>query len=135
MSLGFKTASAIYEDIQESTRRGENSPFNIEMSACIYFDQGKIYVQFFGLDRGFQRLIDSRLWLSDFHYQNQTDRAEDVSEEDWNRREQIWDDIFAEETRYSSAGLSFRVMGSGDEIFVYNHCRKIEKERANEKRI
>lgn len=65
-----------------------NSPFNIDASVMIYPLGKKLYVQFF-LDR------DAKIpkTFADYHYQNQSDQPEDVTNKEWKQREKTWDRI------------------------------------------
>ena len=50
--------------------------------------------------------IEEHPLLEDFHYQNSIDRPKDVSPEDWEHREKVWDDLMEGGiTLYASANL------------------------------
>jgi len=82
-------------------KQNENGPLNFDASMGLIEHRGLIYVQFFGLpDRSdsafgkyFKKLIKNRI-IIDRHYQNQTDRPDDISDEDWEKRGDIWDEIY-----------------------------------------
>lgn len=92
--------------IREDTRAGINSPFNIECSIVLYKHRKGYFIQFFGVDR---KLYETNVKLTDFHYQNQVDRDESISDEDWEEREKVWDEIFEESNAPSAAGLAIEI--------------------------
>lgn len=65
---------------------------------------------------GYNDLINSFVednsdWLEDFHYQNSTDKSADISDEEWDERRDIWDEIYnfygsASETAFTYTFLS-----------------------------
>lgn len=50
----------------------------------------------------------------DFHYQNQTDQPEDISDEEWQHRSQIWNDIFDVYFTPGEAGPTYEIVKSDD---------------------
>jgi hypothetical protein len=52
--------------------------------------------------------------VDDFHYQNQTDQPEDINDEEWSEREQIWNDIFDEYFTPGEAGPTYEIVKSDD---------------------
>lgn len=88
--------------------------FNIESSVAVYFHGTGIYLHFF-FPGHFGNYSDGGLfekwgnWIEDFHYQNQTDKPDDVSEENWAHREQVFDDLFDRYDTPSRVGLIWNI--------------------------
>lgn len=90
--------------LQTYIRSGYNELLNFQASIVVYTHKENIYVQFFGV-RGVKKYINKK--FSDFHYQNQTDRDEKISDEEWKNREKVWDYIFKVTDKPSMSGLAF----------------------------
>ena len=89
------------------------SPLNLEASVVICPFKKKLYAVFFGREIP---LIDESRWV-DFHYQNSTDRPKEVSQRQWNHREEVWDAIAERGASFVDDGLVFRFV---DEDNVFN---------------
>jgi len=79
-----------------------NSLLNISASAVIYPHQNKLYVQFFGVNPPKK---DKR--FKDFHYQDQEDKPDSISTQEWNRREKVWDSILDDDAIPAVSGLTY----------------------------
>ena len=69
----------------------------IDDCAIIYPHEDNLYVQFFNpSDLGDYRseVMELNGNFKDYHYQNQTDKPDEVSDEDWEERGRVWDEIF-----------------------------------------
>jgi hypothetical protein len=74
-------------------------PLDFHCSMVVFYYHKKVYVQFFNFNRWwddtFKELRKARK-ITDFHYQDQTDKSASISDEAWNKRESIWEGIFEE---------------------------------------
>lgn len=62
----------------------------------IYFPyHGQVYGIYYTEDRDFSTHWMSQPEIHDFHYQNNTDRPDRISEDDWEHRRHIWKSLFA----------------------------------------
>lgn len=110
----------------------QHGAFNVQCCAVVYVhpNVAGTLVQFFGLDTITGNLsIDGWLtaklpevfppgMLVDWHFQNQTDKPEEVTEAEWEQRENDWDLIY-KDTRGSApknAGLTVHYIEHGDGI-------------------
>ena len=50
----------------------------------------------------------------EYHYQNQTDKPDDISDEQWSERKNIWNEIFDEYCTPSDAGLVYEIVKPDD---------------------
>jgi hypothetical protein len=101
--------------ITDETRIGAGGPFNINCSVMIYFYKKDIFVHFFGVER---KLYIHNSYLKDFHYQNQTDQPNNISDEEWNIREEITDIIFSGIGIPSRCGLIFQILDESDNYMI-----------------
>lgn len=115
----------VLEDIiSVENKRGEWHPFNIEASAVVYHCENKVYVQFFGFDRDFQKIqLDKYNQFQDYHYQNSTDMSnydwdnepwDTMSDQrkaeleaEWEERCRIWEKIMPDWSIPSECGLVY----------------------------
>lgn len=98
----------LIEKIQETIKSGHSGPLNITSSAVIYLYKDRTFIQFFGLDRTWDRRLSKVKKLRDFHWQNQTDQPSNVTDSQWDERSKVWEGIM-NKNRWcpSDAGLSF----------------------------
>ena len=107
---------------------------NHSCSATVHFYKGQIYVIFFSLPREIKGV--PFLGLSDFHYQNQTDRDDGITDADWANRRRTWDKIFKKDERPGHAGLVFEIIDDSDSVSlayavfekIHNHKAGVEAE-------
>ena len=93
----------------------------INFSVILYpTREGDIYGCYFG-DQYFSLLEP---YVTDFHYQNQTDPPDDVSDEDWEFRGKKWDELL--DNRFSDTGFEFNVM-SISHLGMINIVKQISK--------
>ena len=99
-----------------------------DASAVIYFHENNVYVQFFGLrfNRNVQKEFEG--CLVDFHYQDQSDpwydidfsegklteKERDEAEKEYNKRKQIWNEIYKDGWTPSKNGLIFEICTKND---------------------
>lgn len=86
--------------LRERISVGLNDPDNLDASAVVYFQDGKIAVQFFGLElfyrdgkRPLADLIKNNSKLQEYEYWDNVDQPEELSEDQWEERKAFWDFI------------------------------------------
>jgi hypothetical protein len=62
--------------------------------------------------------------MTDFHYQDQSDRPEDITEEDYQHRREVWDDLFEQERRPGYAGFVWNLLGDSDIMKIWCDVQK-----------
>lgn len=82
---------------KENTIKLEWDKYSLDCTVCVYPYRGQFYLRAF-CEAGsiFRNVLDfvSKLpELEDFHYQNQSDRPEDIRAKDWANRRRVWDGI------------------------------------------
>ncbi len=118
---------AIADLIERAVKQEKNIVINYQAQAVVYFHKGKIYVKFFSLPPKLLPKKNSK--FIDFHYQNSTDKPNNISQREWNYRERTWDEIM----KYNSFGengltLEFTPPYFGFEIARYIIEGKMIKE-------
>lgn len=103
-----KDFSKFLTEWEKIMRRGQWEELSWKSSAVIYTHPSVSYfaVQFFGFDRSQTLPVRG---LQDWHYQNQCDQPDEVTDKEWKERKMFWDKIFKENSTPMLAGLSFPV--------------------------
>jgi hypothetical protein len=85
---------------------------DVDCAMVVFYYRKKVYVQFFNFSRWwddtFKKLRKSRK-VKDWHYQNQTDKPDNVSDKKWAERENVWEGIFKEHGANTPAQCGFTV--------------------------
>lgn len=110
--------------------------FSEELSIVVYFPTKDLFeketylFQIFGnvRDLNFKKYPE----IQDFHFQNQSDEPDDVTEEEWDFREVVWETIFPGFERPSEIGLTYELISPLDAssvaIGVQDNFRKYSNE-------
>lgn len=99
--------SYLLETIEEHTKEGIKSPFNIDASVVIYIDASKLYLQFFGVDDDlYEKEINEGL-LADFRYYDNADMPENVSQREWYKRSKVADRILSKDDSNAPSRCGF----------------------------
>lgn len=93
-------------------------------SVVIYPTQeGDIYGYYFDSDKQeFNDLL--KPFYTDFHYQNQTDPPNDVTEEEWEFRQLKWDELLPGD-KFKDSGLQYDIV-TGDTLDIWDLQDKID---------
>lgn len=89
-----------------------NYDFYFHLNLCLYPYDGETYGVAFGADKVIEKFLDLPE-VSDFHYQNQTDKPDEISEEEWKYRGKVWDDILGY-TRFSENAFQYCLFCADD---------------------
>ena len=53
-------------------------------------------------------------FIDEYHYQNQTDKPEDIDDEEWDARSDVWNEIFDKYVAPSDAGFTYDIVKEDD---------------------
>ena len=85
-------------------------------------NEGDIYGYYFDADKKeYNDLI--KPFYTDFHYQNQTDPPNDVTEKEWDFRREKWDELLKD--RFMDTGFTYEIV-SGDDLDFFDLVDKIK---------
>lgn len=96
-----------------STFRNRCEP-DFNFSVCVIpWTDGNVYGISFheGIKENVELLRDI---ADEYHYQNQTDQPDDISNEEWQERREIWNDIFDKYCSPNDAGFIYEIVTSSD---------------------
>lgn len=98
--LGFRLRWArdkTYKGYRENLTKLEWSTYSLDVTVCLYPHKGQYYLRTFceggSLFGKVLDFVETMPELEDFHYQNQSDRPDEVSARAWSHRKQVWDEI------------------------------------------
>ena len=83
---------SLFDKIAKVTASGKYSPYNLSAQLQLLPLQDKLMILSFGnseIDDLIQD-VSASMGIEEYHYQNQTDKPEKISEEEWKRRYQDW---------------------------------------------
>lgn len=130
----------LVKEIKESVNSGINDTLNFSASVMVYLFEGRIYLQFFGLDSPLKTDIVGTLFepiCTDYHYQNQTDAWYEYTDEeytkkqlkefekDYEERKRVWDGIYGDSWKPVEVGLVYEVFTSSDSMMVVFNAQEI----------
>lgn len=82
---------------KENVTKIEWDTYSLDVRVCFYPYKDQVYVRTFcesgSIFRDVLNFVKHLPELEDFHYQNQTDRPEEITPEDWDNRRRVWDGI------------------------------------------
>jgi len=80
--------------------------YNYKAQVGVYPIHNNLTLGFYFIDnRKLEKLFREQTWFIDYHYQNQTDRPENVTAKEWRKRRQDWDKAFTYSDRFCQAGF------------------------------
>lgn len=125
----FPSISEFETEVKDRFKSSWREDGSLSITIVPYED--RMFVVVFGSQtRWLTEILDGQDNFKDFHYQNQVDPppVEEVSEDEWREREEIWDDIYHKRPyRFSDMGPSYELVGVSDVITLWEAicaCRK-----------
>jgi hypothetical protein len=142
-----KAAMAAYEDVIKNhfgifiemwmlnmVKKAETSIekdiLDCSLKAVCTFDDEFWYIKFFsnsGISRKILNNILEKLELEDFHYQNQSDPPEEISQEEYDKRGEKWDQLLPDYLAFNSFPFEINIFDSNRLerlIFDFNYNKK-----------
>lgn len=112
------------EKAEKSSSRSESFELDFSSSILFFKKQKKIIGYYLAEDKSLIDYILKDKEVSDYHYQNSTDRPENISAKDWNERKAVWNSIDIPRKE----GLSFQFTSYKD---LQYHSVTFENLRSN----
>lgn len=109
----LQQSSDIYNCLVEMTRAGYRSPFNIDNSVCVYLHDNQVYVHFFCTEHLLDACLDTS-HLIDCSYWDQSDKPDEISDEEWKARARFVEAIDVLDTPCSRVGFVFIISDEND---------------------
>ena len=116
--LYCKTTSDI-ADVSITTRP---SGYNFYNNLLLFPMQDKILAMYFG-NADIRRFIENHEMFEDYHYQNQCDKPDDISDEEWNKRESDWNTAIGPDYIPANHGLQVQLFNPETILPIFNPNR------------
>lgn len=85
----------ISDEVRESMHKGTRAPLvDVDVRLHLFPFEGAVYGILHAEGSDFREKFFSQEQIEDFSYWNNTDRNEDVPEQEWSERDRVWDGIF-----------------------------------------
>jgi hypothetical protein len=81
-----------WELIEAGANSRERTPLDITCGFNMWCYDGNFYIIPFG-EHGSFRGVKFPEWVTEYHYQNQTDKPSRISNKEWNNRRKTWDKV------------------------------------------
>lgn len=82
---------------KENSTSAQRDRYSLDVTVAVYPYRGEVYLRTFvesiSIVGHVLDFVPKMRELEDYHYQNQTDRPEEVSAKDWRQRRRVWDGI------------------------------------------
>lgn len=108
----------------DDIRKDSDSPFS---GICDYSSvlqiiptKTKLLAMYFGNYKIQQYLVDQPDFLQDYHYQNMTDRPDDISESAWEKREQDWDEAIGPDYIPKQHGFAIELFDTNNVMGIFS---------------
>ncbi|APC19508.1 hypothetical protein BLL42_27640 (plasmid) [Pseudomonas frederiksbergensis] len=96
-----------------------NTEWDFTFDVCLIPANGNVLAIYsVESDLGYREALLS-VGFKDYHYQNSTDRPEDISEDEWVSRQEAWDSALPGRTAPGAAGLIYSVVSWDDYSLVF----------------
>lgn len=95
------------------------SGYNFYCNLLLFPLEDKILAMYFGTPK-VRRFIENHPMFHDYHYQDQTDKPDDISDEDWSRRESDWKKAIGPDYIPSHHGFTVQLFDTENIIPVFN---------------
>lgn len=109
--------NAVYEAFYDNTIKADGF-FNISGCVMVYYYKRSILLHFFLPPVVPDEFIEDKFGnvLVDYHYQNQSDKPDNISSADWNMRRRVWNHILniADHHIFSHIGLKWILIDDRD---------------------
>ena len=125
-TCGFDIIQKLNEDLRKEHRLLIDPCFLFEIIIFPHKTDGIFGYFITDNIQAYEDMLYNNNIAEDFHYQNQSDQPEDISDEEWEYREKVWDDLLPGSGHLTDNGMVFQIVRP-DHLFHYDNYRKIEQ--------
>ncbi len=111
------------EEMKPKERPFDGYSHLFKSTLYLYPLKDKLLCMYFG-DASYRLLLEDLPEFDNYHYQNQTDRPEEISEEDWTKRLNDWTDAIGNDFIPSNHGFCVNLINTDSFIFIKNKYLK-----------
>jgi hypothetical protein len=107
------------DDIEGRWRFSPNLHFSVVVYPTI---EGDIYGYYFDSDKKeYRELIEP--FYTDFHYQDQCDKPDELSDEEWDFREKKWNELV--DYKFKDTGFTYGIVG-GSDFSIFSLSKRVK---------
>jgi len=133
MKMTKEQRGKLYDETHDRRNFMQRGSWEFDTSIMIYPYGQRLFFGLFGFNYSNPILEtvqqDSR--VVDFHYQNQSDRPDHISPQEWRARRRVWDKIGERSHVFAEMGLSFQVTSLDTATIMLIMCAH-EENQCNE---
>lgn len=116
---GTLYCNILYKIADNSRQSYPCSGYNFYCKLLLFPLEDKILAMYFGTPE-IRRFIENHPMFRDYHYQNQTDKPDDISDEDWSRRESDWEKAIGPDYFPLHHGFAVQLFDTENILPVFN---------------
>lgn len=88
----FQIEHFVYKEVKTACTKSERDfQYDLDCSLQILPIKDKILFLYYGEKKEYLDILESQSYVEEYHYQNQVDMPENISESDWKQRYKDWD--------------------------------------------
>ena len=133
--IEHKNLDSVWEIADLFKKDFQKNDFRVDYNNYIQIyphPETKALYGYFILDSESENLLLSKDWVEDYHYQNSSDGPDDMSYEEYSKRGDLWDELFASSYKIEDSGFKYKIMDFSEIFFyqdsVFNKYFKINEE-------
>lgn len=112
----------ITSEIADTSNTSRPSGYNFYNNLLLFPLKDKILAMYFG-NTDIRRFIENHDMFEDYHYQNQCDKPDDISDEEWDKRESDWNDAIGPDYIPANHGLQAQLFNPENVMPIFNPNR------------
>lgn len=112
----------ITSEIADTSNTTRPSCYNFHNNLLLFPLKDKILAMYFG-NTDIRRFIENHKMFEDYHYQNQCDKPDDISDEEWDKRESDWNDAIGPDYIPANHGWQVQLFNPENVMPIFNPNR------------
>lgn len=116
---GTLYCNVLYKIADNSRQSYPCSGYNFYCKLLLFPLEDKILAMYFGMPE-IRRFIENHPMFRDYHYQNQCDKPDDISDEDWSKRESDWEKAIGPDYFPLHHGFAVQLFDAENILPVFN---------------
>ena len=112
----------IASEIADASNTTRPSGYNFHNNLLLFPLKDKILAMYFG-NTDIRRFIENHEMFEDYHYQNQCDKPDDISDKEWDKRESDWNTAIGPDYIPANHGWQVQLFNTENIIPIFNPNR------------
>lgn len=111
----------VYRNVAYSAFDNFTPTLDFTISVTIIPYEDKLLGKFFYNNPIFSEIIKNLDYISDFSYWNNVDQPDDISNEEWDNRKNVWDAAFGDCFTFADAGFTYNLVTHTDYSYMSSY--------------